>query len=134
MSKIKTLKQITDSVLSKKRKELEREEKNFTRQIESLKKNVERGVIFLDKKLGRKLWLSKIKEEKLDMASTKTCICGQAFGSFWNVVYGYASPETNEVLLSTKQSYLKGFQADDNQYDLLATLWVEKIKELRNLK
>lgn len=48
-----------------------------------LPKRIEKGVRYLDNKVGRKEWLSRINVLKLDLGNEHTCVCGQVFGDFF---------------------------------------------------
>jgi len=98
---------------------------------QKLNKRITQGIKWLDKEVGRKKWLRKIKTGLLKMINTNVCVCGQVFGGFMNVVgVGYQ-----------KKSYTwaisKGFIIGDNpaeEYDLLTKLWVARIKKLKAKK
>lgn len=51
--------------------------------VNDLTKKINLGVKYLDNKLGRKVWLQKVDETRLDLSNSHTCVIGQAFGDFW---------------------------------------------------
>lgn len=94
-----------------------------------IQKNIARGIKFLDKNVGRAKWLKKIKENKLDLGDSRSCITGQAFGDFYEFLDKYDMTES--------QSEKYGFFIDEDGYktwDLLGAMWFLKIKELKGKK
>lgn len=97
---------------------------------------VEKGVRYLDRRLGRKNWLPKIDIINFDMENSSTCICGQIFGNFWDSIIGSNKPIENAM--SMQQSFDRGFvdyvESDDKRecdYDLLHAAWTVKLADLK---
>lgn len=47
-----------------------------------MQKRVKRGIRFLDKTLGRRKWVKKIRLNKLDLSDPNTCVIGEIFGGY----------------------------------------------------
>ena len=86
----------------------------------TLNKRIDQGVKWLDKKLGRKVWLRKIKTKSLDLSNSFDCIYGQLFGNFFAGI--------DKLGLGLTRL---GFATNNKDYDLLTKLWVKHIKILR---
>lgn len=114
-------------------------------------KRVNKGVAFLDKKMGRRKWLQKIDEQKLRLNSADMCMLGQAYGDFWIdfVESDTGDRSEGEVAggLTTVEAAERGFYLDDNLkkedesygetwhgfdgYDILTHLWHCRIVGLK---
>lgn len=92
------------------------------------RKRIDRGVKWLDKVSPG--WHKKIKVRRLDMRYIHTCICGQLFGSFTDLILGKVEGMER---MSQRTAISRGFldSTDNRDYDLLTELWLEKIKELK---
>lgn len=88
---------------------------------------VNRGIKFLDKHFGREIWLEKIDLKILDLSSTKTCMCGQLFGDYMNVIQDGRIKDNDTAAFH-------GFNfrwTDDEQWDTLTHIWYCRVFHLR---
>lgn len=98
-------------------------------------KRVEKGIAWLNK--NKPGWSKIIKLEKLDLSETEVCILGQAYKNFWNAIIEDDGGEGTQGILTQAQAKKLGFMEsgvdgnESNNYDLLTTIWFEKIKCLR---
>jgi hypothetical protein len=83
---------------------------------------VDRGVEFLDRKLGRDVWLPRVNLETLDVATGNDCALAQATG----VDYSRALRRLNADHCSTRYGF-----STPHSYQRLTRTWIRKIKELR---
>ncbi len=106
--------------------------KNESKLVKLFNARINKGVKYLDKKLGRKVWLEKIDVLKLDLENTYVCIVGQAFIDGWNQVANGN--------LEIKKAEQLGFYVGkekltsnevQNRYDLLTYLWAKKLVALK---
>ena len=89
------------------------------------KNRVKKGIAWLNRK--KPGWYKKIKITELQMYDTKTCICGQLFGSY-SFVYAQG--------LAPGQTIDFGFNlaGTARNFDLLEKIWIQEIRKLRKKK
>lgn len=121
--------------------------KNIKQLMAVFNPRIDKGVRYLDKKLGRLVWLEKIDETKLDVSRSTVCVCGQLFDDFWDHIMaeaGHPGMERSELTDEETQKILKkhsipfGFSIEDSieaefdyAWDVLTRLWFIKISILR---
>ena len=107
--------------------------------IKELQKRVDAGARWLNKvKPG---WYDNIELDNLEMKDANICICGQLFGHFMDVIIDkedYSEREEHieeKYMMTPNQCDARGFDKRDEDsslvYDLLTSLWLEKIIMLR---
>lgn len=125
-----------------------------------LKKRIDRGVAFLDKKFGRDQWLKKMNESRLRLDNGNMCVTGQLYEDHWHgflesmekKVLGKELEDFDDVLededwntaqdraqhrLYKYAANLGFYLTDDDEenanikYDILTRLWFNRISELK---
>lgn len=112
----------------KKKKVVKRRTVNHLKKIVAeFSERIDKGVRFLDRRLGRKVWLQRIDEQKLNLQKSNICMLGQAYGDFWNSL--------GVLKITEEKSCAMGFLLDDDidgfpqsphgfdGYDILTHLW-----------
>ncbi len=97
---------------------------------EKYKLNIEKGIKYLDKKFGRKVWVKKIDLKKLDLSAPGVCVIGQSFKDYFSEVSG-----SRDDSVSSTYNSKYGFDVLPDQtadYDLLTYLWFNKIAILKS--
>ena len=107
----------------------------LTRQ--ELKKRINLGVEWLDNVIPD--WYVAIELDRLNMNQPRSCICGQVFSDFWKVIIGGISGRKkgeSKYGMSRLEAERRGFYliGYDRYYDMLTSLWLEKIVVLRRKK
>lgn len=103
--------------------------------------NVDRGVEFLDERLGRDVWLPRLNVLTLDVATLNRCVVCQATGVSW---YGEGLESIGVTLenmvdadgglgsWTERRGFgLKGEGSEPRDFAGLNETWVRKIVELR---
>lgn len=116
------------------------EPKYITKLRERCVKRVENGVAFLDKTLGRKTWLKKIKLSMLKLNNSDMCVAGQALKDYMTETFGEHENgfETAMEMFGAKGCIKNGFLLTDKEsdygggYDILQEVWYNKIKSLKD--
>lgn len=111
---------------------------------QTLTKRVALGVKFLDGYMGREAWLPKIESEKLNLADGNTCMVGQLFPQHVRQMRSNFTAFVNSGALSKSDAVKCGFLLPEKptfpwspnhfDYDILTSLWLEKMAELKNPK
>jgi hypothetical protein len=103
-----------------------------SKKYQACKKRVDAGVKFLDTKFTRAKWIKKIDHTQLEMQNASSCVCGQLFGNFWDIVLRWDDIGTPKI--SFKKSTALGFSessAFSKNYDILQAVWLDKIIRLK---
>lgn len=99
------------------------------RSLAETKLAVQRGIEFLDRRLGRDVWLSRIDLNTLNVASPFACVVAQVTGTFYGSGLGLLLRPNEHVGDFT---YNHGFVATDPvSYRLLTEEWIIRVNELR---
>lgn len=104
----------------------------FNARVKLLQKRIERGVNWLNKNVGV-TWHQRVKMKKFDVSKATTCIVGQVFGNYWDVIRGYSGINLDSPKCLSLGFQLEGINSND-EYDLLHSLWVKKLRELKRRK
>ncbi len=103
--------------------------------VKLFRRRIEKGIKFLDDKLGRSVWLSRIEAMKLDLGQGDVCICGQAFVEGWDgTVQTYFDGEYDKAApygFFIEDEIAELPKWSDKGYDLLSYLWAKKLVALK---
>lgn len=96
------------------------------------------GIQFLDAKFGRKRWLKKMDERKLDLAHGGVCMAGQLYEKHWSGFLDEMSAKHNTSRIvaqdiGEKYGFYINSEKEQNEggYDILTRLWFSRISVLR---
>lgn len=93
--------------------------------LTTIQTRINRGVRWLDKKLGRKNWAKKIDLENLNLISNSTCVIGEIFGNYDKLC------EIDRKVWEKDEEY--GFnrvEGDDGDFKLLTKMWFATLIKL----
>ncbi len=89
-------------------------------EIQKYDSAIKKGIKFLDKRFGRKVWSKKVDIEILDLGDFKTCMIGEVVGDYNKGAEAFNKTDDEMEKL--------GFYGDD--YGLLTRLWIGALYKL----
>ena len=93
---------------------------------------VKAGIKVLDKQFGRAKWLKRIKLSMLDLGDSTTCICGQLFGDYTDMLFGSQDYHDLSDDWKEKHGFVEIYRSGVNDdYDLLTYVWFKELSKLK---